>query len=117
MANNMKAYVYTSDRGVDYKIKLNSEVAEQLDGDDDSLIGAVSAATLNLDPMPRNMRPRGVRLAGSGGKHRTIIVCTPDAPIFGLTPPTIAIEDSDGASTTYSVVGKVYERSRVPSYE
>lgn len=118
MANNMKAYVYESDRGTQYKIKLDSGWAEQVAaGGVDPASGAVSAAALDLDPMPRNMRPRQVLFRAADGYERWLIVCTPDAPAWAPAAiGAIVLSDSDGAThITATRQGRRGERTRRPA--
>jgi hypothetical protein len=119
VANDIVPWVYTDDRGREYVTGINGEVAAQETGDPaEPIIGgrAPSGADLLLPPLPRSVKPRRAYLKNPAGKGRTVTVMAPDAPLAGVTPPTLSIEDSDGAATTYSrrkLLTEDFGRSRV----
>lgn len=118
MANTIVPWVYTADNGRDYVIGVNSEITTQLHGGDPDgpKIGGATAVGATTDgPLPSSVKPRRVYLKNPAGNGRYLTVMEPDAWLL-TTGRTINIEDSDGASTTYTVRrvhGENFGRSRV----
>jgi hypothetical protein len=119
MANDIVPWVYASDFGDEYVTGINSEVAAQQSGDPlEAIIGgrAPAGADLTLPPLPSSVKPRRAYMKNPAGNGRYITVMSADAPLASAAPPTLNIEDSDGASTVYSrrkLVGENFGRSRV----
>lgn len=119
MANDIVPWVYTSDFGDQYITGINSEVSAQETGDPlEPIIGgnAPSGAELLLPPLPSSVKPRRAYMKNPAGNGRYVTVMAPDAPLAGATPPTVSLEDSDGAATTYSrrkLIAEDFGRSRV----
>lgn len=109
--NQIIRALYVSDNGTNLVTGINSEVAALLDGSDDSLIG-YAAAPVGTLPVPRQMLPRRVVLFNPAGKRRELICLTTTAPLWVGSSTTIALEDSDGASTTYTVDSRKGEQVR-----
>ena len=103
MGNQIIRAEYLSDSGVSFTVGVNSELTTQTIGDPaESKIGYTDSGTVSMPPLPRQMKPRAVVAYNPAGKSRTIICLSPDAPLYAVGQ-TIDVEDSDGASTTYTV--------------
>lgn len=104
MANQIIRAKYTADNGDEFVVGIDSEVAAQTGTTDPaaSLVG-YAAAPIGLNPLPRQMKPRRVVLFNPAGKRRELIVLSPTAPLWDKTQLVIPLEDSDGASTNYTV--------------
>lgn len=119
MANDIIPWVYESDLGDEYIRGVNSELTTQETGDPlEPVVGgrAPSGADLLLPPLPSSVKPRRAYMKNPAGKGRYITVFSPTAPLAGTAPPTLSVEDSDGAATTYSrrkLIGEDFGRSRV----
>ncbi len=103
--NSIVAVEYTSNAGNSFVTGLNEEVFDQGSGDPfERLVGGSPALPSEpLDPLPRQMKPRRVVAVNPAGVAREIICLEADAPLYTIGA-TITLEDSDGASTTYTVV-------------
>lgn len=118
MANTIGPWKYRGDDGRDYVTGINTEVSAQMAGTDPDVpkIGGRAATSADaFPPLPSSVRPRRVFLKNPAGKGRYITMMDPDSWI-GTVGRTLAIEDSDGASTTYTVRrlhGEKFGRSRV----
>jgi hypothetical protein len=76
-------------------------------------VGGSSAAGLaaaNYEPMPTNYRPRQVKMGAAGQPSRYVVVYNVDAPLWGVTPPTMSLKDANGVAATYTVEKKIDER-------
>lgn len=116
--NQIIARRYTSDKGEFFTIGMNSEVAIQ-----DAIGGSVgdpavggAAADAGDYPLPRQMKPRRVKLVNPAGKVRYLPLLEANAPL--ATPGTqVNLEDSDGVSTVFTsrkVLGEQYrERNKL----
>jgi hypothetical protein len=119
MANTIAAWVYTDRLNRNYITGVNSEVAAQDDGGSPAvpLIGGRAATSADsYPPLPSSVKPRRVHLKNTAKKSRYLTVMSADAPLASSTPPTIDIEDSDGAASTYTVrklLPEDFGRSRV----
>ena len=102
MANQIIRAEYTSDNGTSLTVGINSELLTQLGAGDLVKLGYSDAGTVGMLPLPRQMKPRRVVLYNPAGKRREIICFTAAAPLFTGVETTLDIEDSDGASTTYT---------------
>lgn len=102
MANQIIRAGYTADNGDVFVVGVNSEVAAQLDALSASLIGYSGNPAVGLNPLPRQMRPRRAVLFNAAGNRREVILLTPTAPLATIGA-TINLEDSDGASSAYTV--------------
>lgn len=114
MANTIQAVVYTSNAGHDYVTGLNSEVYAQQNAttSNPKVGGALYTGSPRLDELPRNMRPRQVQVADSGGYTRYVVCLTQDASLWTGADTQITMEDSDGASHVCTVVGDLGEKQR-----
>ncbi len=119
MANDIVPWVYTSDFGDQYITGINGEVAAQQSGEPlEAIIGgnAPSGAELDLPPLPSSVKPRRAYMKNPAGKGRYVTIMSPTAPLASAAPPTLSLEDSDGAATVYKrrkVLGEDFGRSRV----
>jgi len=112
MANQIIRCEYLSDNGTSLTVGVNSELTTQTVGDPAvSKIGYTDSGTVGMLPLPAQMQPRHVVAYNPAGKARRIICLTPTAPLYAVGQ-TIDIEDSDGASTTYTVDRLVAEKAR-----
>lgn len=113
MANRIIAAQYTSDAGNEYVVGVNEEVFDQPNaGATGSILGGSTALPSEpLDPLPRQMKPRRVVAFNPAGKRREIICLTPTAELYAVGA-TVTLEDSDGASTVYTVSALKAEQSR-----
>lgn len=117
MANVILPWVYTSDRGLSYVTGVETEVAAQLDGAGPALkIGGRQATVADgFPPLPGSVKPRRAYLKNAAGKGRYITVMEPTAALASVGE-TLNIEDSDGASTAFTVrhiLAERFGRSRV----
>jgi hypothetical protein len=118
MANQIVGWVYTADDGRDYITGINSEVGAQLNGATPAvaLIGGRAATSADpYPPLPSSVKPRRVYLKNAAKKGRTVTVMTPTADLATIGA-AIDLEDSDGASTTFTVRklhSETFGRSRV----
>lgn len=113
MANQIIRAKYVSDNGTELVVGIDSEVAAQTGTTDPavSLIG-YAAAGAGLLPLPRQMKPRRVVAYNPAGKRREVICLTDTAPLWTGDQTVIPLEDSDGASTNYTVDQKKPESFR-----
>lgn len=94
---------YLSDTGVYFTVGVNSELTVQTSGDPAvAKIGDAGAGTVADPPFPRQGMPRRVVAFNPAGRRREIVCLTPTASLYAVGQ-TIDVEDSDGASTTYTV--------------
>jgi hypothetical protein len=102
MANQIIRALYVSNNGTNFAVGVNAEVASLIDGAAASLIG-YAAAPAGLLPLPRQMKPRRAVVFNAAGRRREVILLSSSAPLATGTSTTIALEDSDGASSVYTV--------------
>lgn len=115
MANTIVPWVYTADNGRDYVTGINSEVSAQLNVATPKIGGATAVGATTDGPLPSSVKPRRAYLKNAAGKGRYVTVMEPGAYI-ATVGNTLDIEDSDGASSTYTVrkvLGEDFGRSRV----
>jgi hypothetical protein len=119
VANDIVPWVYTDNKGRGYITGINSEVAAQETGDPlEPIIGgnAPSGAELEYPPLPSSVKPRRAYMKNPAGKGRTVTIMSKTAPLTDDDPPTLSLEDSDGAATVYTVrklLPEDFGRSRV----
>ena len=111
MANQILARRYTANNGNFFTVGVDSEVALQDDGEEPPvlLIGGAAAVAGDL-PLPSQMSPRRAICFNAAGKRREVIALTPGALIMTVGTE-ITLEDSDGASSVYTV-----DQTRSESY-
>jgi hypothetical protein len=103
---------YVSDNGTNFTIGVNSELTTQTAGDPAvAKIGDAGAGLTSDPPFPVQGQPRSVVAYNPAGRSRTIVCLTADASLYAVGQ-TIDVEDSDGASTTYTVDRLLPERLR-----
>lgn len=113
MANRIIAVQYTSDAGNQFVVGMNEEVWDQETAtpDEHKVGGSLALTSEALDPLPLQMRPRQVKAVNPAGKVRYVTCLTSTAPLFAVGQ-TITLEDSDGASSVYTVQAKIEQRFR-----
>lgn len=112
MANTIQAVVYTSDTTHDYVTGADSEVFAQVGASTQPKIGGADYdGSPALDPLP-NGRPRQVYMQSPGKKSRYVVCLTPDSDLYTGVETTLTLEDSDGASATYTRKGVLSEKFR-----
>ena len=117
MANVILPWVYVDDVGTSYITGIETEVAAQLDGaGPDLMIGSRLATSADpFQPLPSSVKPRRVYAKNPAGVGRTVTCMSPTAALY-VKGATINIEDSDGASTVFTVrelLPERFGRSRV----
>lgn len=108
-------YKYVSDNGTTFRVRLADYIATQNDGAAASIIGAVAAVgTEPALPGGHYMRRAIVRDL-TAGIDRTVVVCTPDAPLITVPTPAGAgtLTLNHGASSgTYTYQGRFLTETR-----
>lgn len=118
MANDIQAVVYTDDDGNAFITGMDAEIFAQQGvaltpkvGGRDAVIGDAL-----LPPMPRNLRPRRVRLVSAGLRPRYVTCLTQAADLWTGVETALTIEDSDGVGAVYTRWGTLGEKKRKRSY-
>lgn len=117
MANTRVAVVYTDKNGVEYLYTLNGEIVSQTVGDPavPKVGGRLAAgADKDLPRMPRQMTPRRALMTHATGRDRYVALLSNDAELITNPDATLNIEDSDGASLSYTRHDWYDERVRRP---
>jgi hypothetical protein len=113
VAIDIRARVYTTDRGNDYILGSAQYMDAQNNLGGNPLVGGAAAAEGNaLDPLPRGIKPRIVYLHNSAGVKRSVVCFTPDAPLFTGTSTAINLQDGAGVSSAFTVHGSRGESRR-----
>lgn len=90
MAGSLKYFIYTTDTGNDFGIKMDEDWGELVANPD------VATDPSGLYGMPGNLEPRIARYrATSGTRQLAIVVCNPEATTDTL-PQTITISATNG---------------------
>lgn len=110
-------YKYVADDGQTYRVKLADYIAGQKDteGTPVSIIGAVLAT--GTEPVLPGTAPlrRAIVRDLVGKKDRTVIICTPTAPMIAVPQPpgasTLALNQG-ASSATYTYQGRYLTQVR-----
>jgi hypothetical protein len=76
-------------------------------------VGGASASGLaasSYEPMPRNYRPRRVKMGSVGLPSKYVVVYNVDAPLWSATPPTMSLKDANGVAATFTLEKKIDEK-------
>lgn len=95
MAGSLKWFVYTTDDGQDFAIKLDESNTEAINGSTQDYVSGLSL----MYALPRNLRPREL-LYSTANRARTIRCVALTATIFANAPanvPTI-VDPIDGST-------------------
>lgn len=113
MANQIIRAKYVADNGDEFVVGIDSEVAADTGTTDPaaSLVG-YAAAPIGLNPLPRQMKPRRGVFFNAAGKRREVIILSPTAPLWTGDQAVLTLEDSDGASSEYTLDAKKGEQVR-----
>lgn len=108
MAGSIKWFVYTTDAGSDFAIKLDESNTEFINaGAQDFPNGGIL-----INALPRNIKPRSVRFRSVDGfTTRTCIALTPT--IFGAITAASTLPNPNGGADM-PLVAKDGEKLRVP---
>lgn len=114
MANkDLGPWQYETNNGRIFVRRADKSITGQEATEGTPNVGGASAAALaagSYESMPANWRPRAVQMGTAGRPSRVVVVYSPDAPLWGGTPPTLSLKDQDGVAATYTVERKIDER-------
>lgn len=98
MAGSIKWFVYTSDAGDDYAIRLDESNTEAVNGSTQDYVTGLSL----VDALPRNITPRATYYTNTARTRRircVVLTSTIYNGIIGGAVPTIADSIAGGAAT------------------
>lgn len=98
MAGSIKWFVYTTDTGADFAIKLDESNTEAVNGSTQDFVSGLSL----VDALPRNIKPRYVFYTNADRTRTIRCVClTPTiySGVLGGSAPTIPDPIAGGANT------------------
>jgi hypothetical protein len=114
MAEDMRAWVYTTDQGREYQVGVAAYIAAQESPPGTPMIGGrAQLASEEFDSLPGSLKPRTVTVVNAAsGKTRQITCLSQSAPLLSATPPTIQLQDGAGDLAAYGVYTSTGERKR-----
>jgi hypothetical protein len=111
---NFLPWRYTDDSARTYVRRGDAQILAQTVGTDPAVtvVGGANPSTDDPYPpeFPASWNPRGVRVSDTAGFASFVCVYNTDAPLWGSSPPTIALLDKTGVSHTCTVDMKVQEK-------
>lgn len=87
MAGSIKWFVYTTDAGKDYAIRLDESNTEAVNGSTQDFVSGLSV----IDAVPRNIKPRAVFYTNTERTRRIKCVCLTQTIYNGIADGTGAV--------------------------
>lgn len=110
MAGSLKWFLYTTDAGTQFAIKLDESNTEEVNGATGDFINTSTV----IDALPRNIRPRQAFYSNSDGT-RTIAITVLTPTIYStVVTDTPTIDDPVAGQGTLSIVRIRAERIQLP---
>lgn len=113
MAGSIKWFVYTTDAGKDYAIRLDESNTEAVNGGTQDYTDGLAIA----DALPRNIKPRYVEFSNTARTRVIKCVClTPTiyAGMAGDVPAVASITDPIAGTGSLGLLALVGEKRRLP---
>jgi hypothetical protein len=113
-ARDLGPWTYTADDGRTFVRRADKFITGQTVGDPAvAKVGGDTAAALTpYEPMPKNLKPRGLYCSGSGGKKAFVVIYDQATYAAALeTPITLNVRDGGGSSvsvTSYKGLQEVF---------
>jgi hypothetical protein len=108
MAGSIKWFIYTTDQGADFAIKLDESNTEAVNAGTQDYLNAGTV----VNALPRNIKPRYIRVRSGDGLTTRKLVCLTPTIFAGITSG-FSIANPNGAGVLF-LVGKVGEKISVP---
>lgn len=113
MAGSIKWFIYTTDGGKDYAIRLDESNTEVVNGGTQDYVAGLSVA----DALPRNIKPRYVEYSNNERTRKIRCVCltqTIYAGLAGDVPAISSIPDPIAGTGSLGLLALVGEKRRLP---